>query len=99
MSCAPLAYLRPLWLQTRCCGQTLWAYNAPHLDFLESYVRADFREGMPLGQIMNLSLASRLPQWMILGRHREEVLRGVMRLRERLDGRSAERHLIRGATG
>src|SRR5713226_1184834 len=30
----------PLWLQTPCCGKTLWAYNKEHLDFLESFVRA-----------------------------------------------------------
>ena len=35
----------PLWLQAPCCGETLWAYNAAHLDFLfENYVRATLRE-------------------------------------------------------
>jgi len=34
----------PLWLQTPCCGETLWAYNAAHLTFLEDFVRATLRE-------------------------------------------------------
>ena len=34
----------PLWLQTPCCGQKLWAYNEPHLRFLEEFVAADLRE-------------------------------------------------------
>src|SRR4030095_8909378 len=33
----------PLWLQTRCCGHTLWAYNPRHLNLIEAYVRADLR--------------------------------------------------------
>jgi hypothetical protein len=30
----------PLWLQTDCRGQVLWAYNERHLDVLETYVGA-----------------------------------------------------------
>ena len=33
----------PLWLQTRSCGQVLWAYNWEHLDFLAAYVAAKDR--------------------------------------------------------
>lgn len=68
----------PLWLQTPCCGEILWAYNAEHLAFLERYVGATLRERMPN---KNSSLASRLPTWLKSAKNREEVLRGIVRLR------------------
>ncbi len=50
----------PLWLQTQCCGQLLWAYNGRHLDALQSYIGADVRErtGPTMGML------DRLPSWM-----------------------------------
>lgn len=68
----------PLWLQTPCCGHTLYALNLAHAAFLESYVRASLRERQPS---MNSSLASRLPQWIKSAKHREELLRCLDRLR------------------
>ena len=55
----------PLWLQARCCGALLWAYNPLHLQWLEEYVGASLRE-RAAGEYgwSNQSLASRLPQWM-----------------------------------
>jgi len=82
----------PLWLQTPCCGKILWAYNREHLDFLESYVKAGLRESFPLkvyeiGRVMwrNKSLASRLPTWMKRAKNRDEVLRGIERLRRKIE--------------
>lgn len=72
----------PLWLQTPCAGQVLWAWNAWHLDFLERYVSADLRERTPN---VNKSLASRLPRWIKSAKNRDDVLKGIGRLRERLD--------------
>lgn len=75
-----------LWLQTPCCGHTLWAYNFKHLAFLESYISAEHRVGLPdakareLG-IRNTTLASSLPEWMIRRKHRDDVLRSIRRLR------------------
>ena len=71
----------PLWLQTPCAGHVLWAWNGDHLDFLERYVAADLRERTPNA---NVSLASRLPRWIKSAKHRDEVLKGVRRLRKRL---------------
>ena len=34
----------PLWLQTGCCGETLWACNPAHLAFIQGYVRVTPRE-------------------------------------------------------
>ena len=37
-------FRRPLWLQTRCVGQILWAYNEEHVNELSAYVGATLRE-------------------------------------------------------
>ncbi|GEM_PF-3066033 len=36
-----------LWLQAPCCGEVLWACNLQHLEFIESFVRAELRERRP----------------------------------------------------
>lgn len=76
----------PLWLQIPCCGETLWAYNAEHLQFLESYVGATLR-GRARDQETgwsNQSLASRLPSWMKQAQHRALILRCLAKLKEKL---------------
>jgi len=76
-----------LWLQTRCCGETLWAYNLPHVEFLDSYVAATLRGHRrdPKFGWSNQSIQSRLPGWMLDGHHREDVLAGLSRLRSAAD--------------
>jgi hypothetical protein len=69
----------PLWLATACRGHVLWAYNAKHLDLLESYVSARLRERGPIPGSM--SLVERLPAWIKVSGHRRDVLRGIRRLR------------------
>ncbi|WP_407549240.1 hypothetical protein QOM21_09090 [Streptomyces sp. Pv4-95] len=73
---------QPLWLQTPCCNELLWAYNGRHVDVLEAYVAARLREraGYPA-----MSMLDRLPAWMKSARNRTEVLRGLQRLRSRLE--------------
>lgn len=73
----------PLWLRAECCGgHVLWAYNAEHLDLLESYLAARLRErGDHLG---SMSLVERLPAWLKSAKHRDEALRTVRRLRASL---------------
>ena len=75
----------PLWLEISCCGETLWAYNEKHLEFIESYVAAKLRERIPF---KNKSLASRLPQWIKSAGNREEILRAIGKLRGKLNGKS-----------
>jgi hypothetical protein len=76
----------PLWLQTPTCGEVLWAYNERHIEFLEAFVGARLRERVrdEKDGWSNGSLASRLPAWMKSGKNRDEVLRGLVRLRTRL---------------
>lgn len=86
---ADTVFRHPVWLQARCAGRTLWAYNARHLDALEAYVRAPLRERRhdPSLGWGNAAWTSRIPRWISAAAHRDEVLRCIERLRrERLDG-------------
>jgi hypothetical protein len=74
----------PLWYQTACCGHILWAFNLRHLSLMQSYVGANLREHTcdPRWGWSNQSLVNRLPEWMIVGNHREAVLKGLLKLRK-----------------
>ncbi|WP_448317230.1 hypothetical protein [Streptomyces sp. CO7] len=72
-------FRRPLWLQTRCAGHILWAYNEEHVDELSSYVRARLRERG--GARPTMSMFARLPAWMKASDNRAEVLAGLETLR------------------
>jgi hypothetical protein len=76
----------PLWLQSPCCGQTLWAYNLRHLEFIESFVRAELRERQPDDRYgwCNRSLFSRLPKWMQSAKNREKILKAIAKIRQSL---------------
>ncbi|MEU9439837.1 hypothetical protein AB0D42_02680 [Streptomyces sp. NPDC048304] len=78
-------FRRPLWLQTRCAGRVLWAYDEEHVDALAAYVGATLREG---GTGATQAMFPRLPRWMKESGNRTEVLAGLERLRI-LSGRSA----------
>ncbi|MBT2450712.1 hypothetical protein J7F03_27300 [Streptomyces sp. ISL-43] len=72
-------FRRPLWLQTRCAGRVLWAYNEEHVDALAAYVGARLRErgtGSP-----TRAMFPRLPAWMKTAGNRSEVLAGLDALR------------------
>jgi hypothetical protein len=75
----------PLWLQAPCRGETLWAYNADHLQWLEDYVGAELRERAP-GEHgwSNSGMASRLPRWMQSAKNRDDVLRCIRGLKQQL---------------
>jgi len=83
----------PLWLQAPCCGHVLWAHNARHLRFLKAYVGAELRERRhdPEHGWLNKSLASRLPKWMQLAKHRESILRAIGKLEHRLVDAESEK--------
>ncbi|WP_234313698.1 hypothetical protein [Streptomyces sp. NBRC 109706] len=50
---------RPLWLQTRCVGEVLWAYNEAHIAELTAYIGARLRERGALRP--TTSMFARLP--------------------------------------
>ncbi|MCX4745688.1 hypothetical protein OG455_09160 [Kitasatospora sp. NBC_01287] len=72
-------FRRPLWLQTRCVGQVLWAYNERHVAALAAYVAADLRERG--GARPTLAMFARLPRWLTSAGHRPQVLAGLAALR------------------
>ena len=75
-----------LWLKIQCCGNTLWAFNEEHLNYLENYIGAKLRERQrdpDLGW-SNQSMTSRLPRWMKDSNNRIEVLKGIQKLRAML---------------
>ncbi|WP_219824075.1 hypothetical protein [Actinokineospora auranticolor] len=74
---------QPLWLQVRCAGRILWAYNAEHVTELAEYLAARHRERGALRPTM--SLFARLPRWMKVAAHRDEVLAGLAKLQELAD--------------
>ena len=74
-----------LWLYTYCCGNLLYAFTQRHLDFLEAYVTADLRERRQDEYGWRNSLiASRLPQWIKSHKNREQLIKAIQRLREKL---------------
>ncbi len=86
-SCKDDYFGLPLWLQTECRGETLWAYNERHLELIESVARATLRERARDDEYgwANRSLISRLPAWVKAKKNREDVLNAISRLKsERL---------------
>ncbi|MFC8917748.1 hypothetical protein ACFT5C_18445 [Streptomyces sp. NPDC057116] len=71
-------FRRPLWLQTRCAGRVLWAYDERHVDALAAYVGAGLRERYASP---TMGMFARLPAWMKSAKHRDEVLVGLAALR------------------
>jgi len=76
----------PIWLQERCGGEVIWAYNERHLSFLESYLGARLRERSadPEHGWSNRSMASRLPAWMKKASARDDVVRALSKMRAKL---------------
>jgi hypothetical protein len=71
----------PLWLQTNCCGEVLWAFNKKHLEFLDRYVSQTLRKRP---HNCNGTLQSRLPKWVLSAKNRSAVTRCIQRLKEKL---------------
>ncbi|UED84895.1 hypothetical protein [Streptomyces profundus] len=71
-------FRHPLWLQTRCAGEVLWAYNQSHVVELTAYVGARLRERGPVRP--TTSMFARLPVWMKRAGNRDELLAGLARL-------------------
>lgn len=77
-------FREPLWLRADCCGgNTLWAFHERHLDLIERFVAAKHRE-RGLGDRPGMTLVARLPAWMTTAKHRDEVLRTIVKLRATL---------------
>ncbi|MEU9182876.1 hypothetical protein AB0C90_40080 [Streptomyces sp. NPDC048550] len=75
-------FRQPLWLQTRCAGRILWAYDEEHVDALAAYVGARLRERHASP---TRGMFARLPAWMKSASRRDEVLAGLATLRALAD--------------
>ncbi|MGP5210674.1 hypothetical protein ACTXJ5_07760 [Psychrobacter alimentarius] len=74
-----------LLLQTDCSGKSLWAFNNRHLEYLEDFVSAKHRQRNPSSDTwMNSSLASRLPKWLKAAKNREQVLKAIAVLKNKI---------------
>ncbi len=75
-----------LWLRTRVRGRPLWAFNAQHLRDVRGYIYAKHRgrgrDG--LGGQSSRSMIATLPRWIVSAKNREDVLRGLSRLSNRV---------------
>ncbi len=75
-----------LWLQIDCGGNSLWAFNNRHLNFLVSYVNTKLRQrsnDIEWGW-QNSSLISRLPKWIKSAKNRELIIKSLQALRARV---------------
>lgn len=70
---------RPLWLQTWCAGNILWAINEEHLEEMAGFVGAQLREHGP--HCSSRAMLASLPLWMKRADNRAAVLAGLDRLR------------------
>jgi hypothetical protein len=76
----------PLWLQTPCGAETLWAYNREHVAFIESLVTANHRQRArdEIYGTINKQLASRLPRWIKSAKKRATIVAALERLKRKL---------------
>ena len=73
----------PLWLRAELAGNTVWAYNAAHLDELRRYVAATQRERRPV-RGAPMSMVEELPRWLTSAKDRDTVVAVLDRLSSRL---------------
>ena len=70
-----------LWFAADCCGgHVLWALNEPHLDYLKRFVESTSRDRDFPSPSGNRQLAYKLPKWMQVAKHRDEILHTLERL-------------------
>jgi hypothetical protein len=74
----------PFWLVTRVLGKLLWVHNEQHLAWLKETLQSDDREdGTGVGPITGLRAI--LPQWITAKENHDQVVRGIKRLRTRME--------------
>lgn len=74
-----------LWLVIPCCGESLWAFNIRHLNFLHNFVSAELRErDKDESGWHNSSFASRLPKWLKSSKNREKIISCLIKLKRKL---------------
>lgn len=70
----------PVWFSTSFEGETLWAYNTEHLDFLAEHIGSKLRERNNFSFNVK-SIGARLPKWMTSANNREDLLKAIHKLK------------------
>ncbi len=76
-------YSHQLWLRTSCCGHVLSAPFPKYLEFLEDYISSPLRERLRRNW-PDRELLARLPKWLCLAKNRDEILRCIKRLQQKV---------------
>lgn len=74
----------PLWLRMPCHKNVLWILNRPHLEFMEQFIGAELREER-MEERSSRRLSSALPRWMLAAKNRDDVVRCLKKLRDKLE--------------
>lgn len=74
-----------LWLEANCSGKRLWAYNLAHLQYIEQFINATLRQDYKneIGY-KNTSMLTRLPSWLADGKHRDEIIKCIDKMKATL---------------
>ncbi|NVK51401.1 MAG: hypothetical protein HWD85_00595 [Flavobacteriaceae bacterium] len=66
-----------LWLQIEVKNNILWGYNKEHLTYIRTYIEATLRED---NSRHKYSLIANLPQWMVLAKNRDSIVKKIDKL-------------------
>ncbi len=67
----------PLWLSEDFRGNTFWAFNYEHLDYLKRYISADLRER---NDRKYWTMVEKLPEWIKSAKNRGKLLKLIDKL-------------------
>lgn len=77
---AVVSHRLDLWYEAPCCGETLWALDEVHLDYLARFVASRHRSAEFPSPPGCRQLADKFPAWLVAAKYRDEVLRVLARL-------------------
>ena len=75
------AFGLPLWYQTPLKDEIIWAYNLDHLNEIRDYVSSELRERTT--DKFKMTMVEKLPEFIKIGKNREEVLKALRRMVEK----------------
>jgi len=67
-----------LWYSENYKGNYFWAYNTEHLNYIESYIKADLRER---NKRTHVTLVERLPKFIKSAKNRESLLKMIKKIK------------------
>ncbi|MCL5130554.1 hypothetical protein [Algibacter sp. L4_22] len=70
----------PLWLSVNFRGNSFWALNYQHLEYLKDYISADLREKNGRN---HWTMVEKLPDWMKSGKNRDKIVKLIAELEKK----------------